>query len=151
MVRVSVVGRGGEIDAGLRTKSEEVGREVGRRGHTLVCGGLGGVMEAACRGARQEDGETIGVLPGDEPDAANPYVDCAVATGLGEMRNALVVKNGDVVVALSGGYGTLSEVALALKTGVPVVGVDAPEVDGAVEAEDAEEALDRAEELADDR
>lgn len=106
-------------------------------------------MEAACWGVKKEGGESIGVLPGRDPDAANPYVDCAVATGLGEMRNAVVVLNGDVVVALDGGAGTLSEVALAVKTGVPVVDLGGHGVMGVEEAGDALEAVELAEELAD--
>ncbi len=148
-MRVSVVGSGGEIDDRLRERAQEVGRELGRRGHALVCGGLDGVMEAACRGANDAGGDTVGVLPGEDSDAANPYVDVAVATGLGEMRNALVVMNGDVVVALEGGYGTLSEVALALKRDAPVVSFGGPDVDGVVEAESPGDAVDVAEELMD--
>ena len=92
-------------------------------GAGLVCGGLGGVMEAACRGARSRGGLTLGLLPGTDRDAANGWVVVALPTGLGEARNALVVRAADAVVAIGGGWGTLSEIALALKTGVPVVGV----------------------------
>lgn len=100
-----------------------MGRALGRRGAVLVCGGLGGVMEAACEGARSEGGATVGVLPGLDRDAANPHVQVALATGLGEARNALVVRAVDAVIAVGGEYGTLSEIALALKAGTPVVGV----------------------------
>jgi uncharacterized protein (TIGR00725 family) len=89
----------------------------------LVCGGLGGVMEAACRGAKSRLGTTVGLLPGSDRGAANGWVDVAVATGMGEMRNALVVRSADAVVAVGGGWGTLSEIAFARKTGKPVVGV----------------------------
>ena len=108
----------------------------------LVCGGLGGVMEAACRGARSRGGLTVGLLPGLDRDDANGWVVVALPTGLGEARNALVVRAADAVVAIGGGWGTLSEIALALKTGVPVVGVGTWEparggepVDGVVRAD----------------
>lgn len=103
--------------------AEAVGREIARRGVVLVCGGRGGVMEAACRGARAEGGTTVGILPGPDRREANPYVDVAIATGMGEARNAIVVRAADAVLAISGGYGTLSEIGLALKMGRPVVGL----------------------------
>lgn len=104
--------------------AEEVGAELARRGCIVVCGGLGGVMEAACRGAKRAGGLTVGILPGNSRKDANEYVDVAIATGMGEARNVLVVKSSQVVVAVGGRYGTLSEIALALKLGVPVVGLD---------------------------
>jgi uncharacterized protein (TIGR00725 family) len=105
----------------------------------LVCGGLGGVMEAACRGAKETGGTTVGILPGTDRSVANPHVDIAVATGLGEARNALVVRAADALVAIGGGYGTLSEVALALKAGKRVVGLGTWDVEG-VEAAGSPEA-----------
>jgi len=122
-MRVSVIG-GGEVDAGTAGVAEAVGRRLAERGHVLVCGGLGGVMEAACRGAAKAGGRTIGILPGDDRSAANPHVEVAVATGLGHARNALVVLNGDAVIAVDGGPGTLSELGFALAYGRPVVGLD---------------------------
>lgn len=101
----------------------EVGAEIARRGAVLVCGGLGGVMEASCRGAKEHGGTTIGILPGSSAIEANDFVDYAIATGMGEARNAIVVKSGEGVVAVGGAFGTLSEIALALKMGKPVVGV----------------------------
>jgi hypothetical protein len=103
--------------------AEAVGRVLARGGATLVCGGRGGVMAAACRGARAAGGLTVGILPGDDPEAANPYVDVVIATGLGEARNAIVARTARAVVAIGGRYGTLSEMAFAIKRGVPVVGV----------------------------
>jgi uncharacterized protein (TIGR00725 family) len=119
---VAVIGSAscGEEVAGL---AEAVGREIARRGAVLVCGGRGGVMEAACRGAKAEGGMTIGILPGNDRREANRYVDIPIVTGLGEARNAVVVRSADAVVAVSGGYGTLSEIGLALKMGRPVVGL----------------------------
>ena len=104
-----------------------------------MCGGLGGVMEAACRGAKAAGGTTVGILPGTERSAANEHVDVAIATGLGEARNTLVVRAADAVIAVGGGYGTLSEIALALKAGKRVVGLGSWDVEG-VEAADSPEA-----------
>jgi hypothetical protein len=120
---IAVIGPG---EAGLDelAVAEEVGAAVAAAGAGLVCGGLGGVMEAACRGARSRGGLTLGLLPGLDRDAANGWVIVAVPTGLGEARNTLVVRAADAVVAVGGGWGTLSEIALALKSGVPVVGLD---------------------------
>src|SRR6185295_3198569 len=128
---IAIVGPGSAEAAELET-AEEAGAAVAEAGAGLVCGGLGGVMEAACRGARSRGGLTLGLLPGSDRDAANGWV--AVATGLGEARNALVVRAADAVVEIGGGWGTLSEIALALKTGVPVVGVGTwePAIGGAV-------------------
>jgi uncharacterized protein (TIGR00725 family) len=104
--------------------AEEVGRLVAEAGGIVVCGGLGGVMEAACRGARSAGGVAVGLLPTDERRTANPFVSVAIPTGLGELRNGLVVRAADAVVAIGGEWGTLSEIALAIKAGTPVVGVD---------------------------
>jgi uncharacterized protein (TIGR00725 family) len=124
--------------------AEQVGQLVAREGAVLVCGGLGGVMEAACRGARREGGTAVGILPGLERSAANEHVDVAVATGLGEARNALVVRAADAVIAVGGGYGTLSEIALALKAGKPVVGLDTWDIDGVHAAARPETAVETA-------
>jgi uncharacterized protein (TIGR00725 family) len=142
---VAVVGPG-EATAEEIATAEEVGRLLAARGAVVVCGGLGGVMEAACRGAKEGGGRTVGILPGGDRAAANPHVDVAIATGLGEARNALVVRAADVVIAVGGAYGTLSEIALALKTGTPVVGVRSWELAGRPlkEARDAREAVELA-------
>jgi hypothetical protein len=118
-----------------------VGRLLAERGAMVVCGGLGGTMEAACRGAREAGGTTLGLLPGLDRSAANPFVSVAVPTGLGEARNALVVRAADAVIALGGGYGTLSEIALALKAGKRVVGLRTWDIDGVLAVEDAEAAV----------
>jgi uncharacterized protein (TIGR00725 family) len=118
-----------------------VGRLLAERGATVVCGGLGGTMEAACRGARAAGGTTLGLLPGTERSHANPFVSVAVPTGLGEARNALVVRAADAVIALGGGYGTLSEIALALKAGKRVVGIGTWEIEGVMAVDDAEAAV----------
>jgi len=100
-----------------------VGRLIGEQGAVLLCGGLGGVMTAAARGAKQAGGLTVGILPGNDPHDANPDIDVALATGMGEMRNALIVRAASAVIAIGGGWGTLSEIALAQRIETPVVGL----------------------------
>ena len=102
-------------------RAREVGRLVAGRGGTVVCGGLGGVMEAAARGAREGGGTAIGILPDEDRNRANGYLSFSVVTGIGQARNLAVVCSGDVVVAVGGGYGTLSELGLAMKVRRPVV------------------------------
>jgi uncharacterized protein (TIGR00725 family) len=131
-----VVGGAEAPEAELRL-AEEVGRALARRGAVVVCGGMGGAMEAVCRGARDEGGLTIGILGGTDRRAANDCVDVPVATGIGEARNTVVVSAADVVLAVSGEFGTLSEIAFALKAGKPVVGLDTWELAKAGEAVDA--------------
>ena len=121
-VFIAVVGSA-SCDEPVAALARAVGQELGRRGAVLVCGGRGGVMEAACQGAKAQDGITVGILPGIDRCEANRYVDIPVVTGLGEARNAVVVRSADAVIAVSGGYGTLSEIGLALKMGRPVVGL----------------------------
>lgn len=103
--------------------AEEIGRLIAGAGAVLVCGGLGGVMDAAARGAESIGGISVGILPTDDRDLASPHLTVAVPTAMGEARNALVVRTADVVIAISGEFGTLSEIALALKMGKPVVGL----------------------------
>ena len=119
---VAVVGPG-EATAEEIAVAEEVGRGLAAAGAVLVCGGLTGVMEGACRGAKESGGTTVGILPGSDRATANEFVDVAIATGLGEARNALVVRAADVLIAVGGSWGTLSEIALALRTGKRVIGI----------------------------
>ncbi len=128
-MNVSVIG-GSRIDEATYDTARTVGRLLGERGYTIVCGGLGGVMEAACRGATEagEDIETIGILPGEDRRAANEWVTTPIATGLGNARNPLVVLNGDAVVAIDGSTGTLSEIGHALDFGRPVAGLGTHDV-----------------------
>ena len=100
-----------------------VGRLLAEQGAVLLCGGLGGVMEAAARGAKQAQGLTVGILPGSDAADANPFIDVPLATGMGEMRNALIVRAAQAVIAIGGGWGTLSEIALAQRIGAPIVGL----------------------------
>jgi uncharacterized protein (TIGR00725 family) len=153
---VAVVG-GSVTDGRLDEAAEAVGRGLARRGAIVVCGGLGGVMEAACRGARDEGGATLGILPGADRADANPYVDVAVPTGMGEARNALVVRTADALVAVAGEFGTLSEIALALRLDKPVVGLwtwelarDGRKVDAIIRVDDPDQAAERAVALARD-
>ncbi len=122
LIYVAVVG-GGESDNELLHQAEITGKEIARRGAVLVCGGGSGVMEAAARGAAMEGGQAIGILPGNIPQAGNKYLTAAIATGLGEARNAVITRSAHGVVAVNGEYGTLSEIALALKMNKPVVGI----------------------------
>jgi uncharacterized protein (TIGR00725 family) len=122
-VHVAVSGGGAAGEAACRL-AEEVGAELARRDAVVVTGGLGGAMAAACRGAKTAGGTTVGILPGHDRSDANEWVDVAVPTGLGEARNALVVRAADALIAVAGEFGTLSEIALALKVGTPVVGLE---------------------------
>jgi uncharacterized protein (TIGR00725 family) len=139
---IGVIGPG-EASATELESAEEVGAGLASLGAVVVTGGLGGVMEAACRGARSRRGRTLGILPGEDREAANGWVEIAVATGLGELRNGLIVRACDALVAVGGGYGTLSEVALALRIGRPVVGLGTWAVHGVDEVSTAEEAIER--------
>ena len=145
---VAVVGGARAAEPALEA-AEEVGERLARAGALVICGGRGGVMEAACRGAKRGGGTTVGILPGTDRASANEWVTVAIATGLGELRNGLVVRAADAVIAIGGGHGTLSEVAFALKTGVPVIGIGSFELDGVEAVKAPEAAVSRALELAD--
>jgi len=119
---IGVIGAG-SCDSRTYALAREVGNHIGKNGWVLICGGLGGVMEAAAKGCMEAEGLTVGILPGLEASFANEYIRIPIPTGLGEARNALVVRASHVLVAISGGYGTLSEIALGLKTGKPVIGL----------------------------
>jgi hypothetical protein len=139
-IRIAVIG-GSRPGRQALDSAFEVGRLVARSGAVVVCGGLGGVMEAASRGAREEGGLVVGILPGNSPADANPWVDIPIATGLGYTRNALVVMNADAIIAVDGEYGTLSEIAHGLIHGKKVVGLRTWDVRGVTVAETAEEAV----------
>src|SRR5919197_2768422 len=142
-------------DAEVGALAEEVGRLLAQAGAVLVCGGLAGVMEAASRGAAGAGGTVVGILPGPDRSGANPHLTLSIPTGMGEMRNTLIVRSVDAVIAIAGEFGTLSEIAFALKTGVPVVGLDTWELGKAGQPVDAflrvsspADAVERALELA---
>ncbi|MDD5605279.1 MAG: TIGR00725 family protein [Dehalococcoidales bacterium] len=120
---ISVIGGSRASEEDLRL-AEETGREIASKGVVLICGGLGGVMEAACRGARQAGGLTVGILPGDKRSSANSFVDIPVVTGMGYGRNVIVARSAQAVIAIGGSYGTLSEISYALQSGVPVIGLN---------------------------
>lgn len=121
----SQIGVIGPAEASLEEQqwAEQVGSLIAEKGAVLVCGGYGGVMEAACRGAKAKGGTTVGILMGTNRDERNSYVDVAIGTGLGQARNALVVASSDVLIAVGGGFGTLSEIAIAFRSQVPVIGL----------------------------
>ena len=138
---VAVVGPGTDATEAQCVLAEEVGARLAEAGVIVVTGGLGGVMEAACRGARSRRGTTVGLLPGLDRAAATGWVDVAIPTGLGELRNGLVVRAADALVAVGGGAGTLSEIALAVKGGLVVAGLGTWELPGVTAAASAEVAV----------
>lgn len=151
---VGVVGDA-SCSAEVMERARQIGRLLAERDCVLVCGGRGGVMEGACRGAKEAGGLTVGIIPGDDRREANPYVDIPIVTGMGEARNALVVKSSQAIIAVEGRYGTLSEIAFALKLGIPVVGLNTwrlsrrgEEDSGIVNAASVEQAVTLAIELA---
>ena len=123
-------------------RAEKIGEGIADLGAVLVCGGRGGIMEAACRGAKKKDGMTIGILPSADRSEGNEYVDHAIVTGLGMVRNSLVVLNGDIVVAIDGRYGTLSEIALGLEYGKRILGLGTWDVEGVESYENVEDILE---------
>jgi len=151
---VAVIG-GAQCSREETVQAEAVGRELARRGVILICGGLGGIMEAACRGATIESGVTLGILPTDDPATSNPYVQIPIASGVGYARNIAVVKSAQAVIAIDGDYGTLTEIAYALKSCIPVIGLNTWSIsrNGQVDtsiimAEDAFDAVEKAVALA---
>lgn len=154
---IAVIG-GGDVPPQVAKLAEEVGREIARQGAILVCGGLGGVMEAACKGASSEGGLTIGILPGEDRQAANLYVQIPIVTGFGYARNVAVVKTAQAVIAIDGSHGTLSEIGHALQSGIPVIGlntwslsIEGRAEDAIIPASNPKEAVTRALALIQDR
>lgn len=137
---IGVIGAS-ECDRELAGLAEEVGRRIAEAGTVLVCGGLGGVMEAACRGAKSAAGLTVGILPGADRREANPYVDVAIASGIGEARNLAIIRTSDALIAVGGSYGTLSEIGFALRMGKRVAGLRTWEIPGVVRVESAAAAV----------
>ena len=139
--RIGVIGSA-ECPATTSTLAEEVGSLIAERGGVLITGGLSGVMEAACRGAKAAGGLTVGILPGFDAYEANPFVDIPIVTGLSHARNVIVVRSAEGIIAIEGGYGTLSEIAFALKIGRPIVGINTWQiVPQIIHARDAKEAV----------
>ena len=138
-MQIAVVG-GGECSPETRDMAHRLGRLLAKRGHVILCGGLGGVMEAVCCGAKDAGGLTVGIVPGDGWEA-NRCVGITIATGMGHARNVIIVKSADAIIALPGEHGTLSEIALALKIGKRVISLKSWEIPGALKAETPEEAI----------
>ncbi|MBN1894471.1 TIGR00725 family protein [bacterium] len=140
--QIAVIG-GREEPESVLAVAQKLGMEIGKRGLILVCGGMGGVMEAACRGAKAAGGTTVGILPVSGLDQGNPYLDIVIPTGLGDARNAVLINSVRAVIAVGGRYGTLSEIAFALARGLPVASISSWEIDPAVYP--ARDALDAVE------
>jgi uncharacterized protein (TIGR00725 family) len=141
---IGVIG-GSEASESILGQAEEVGKLIAKSGSVLVCGGLGGVMAAAARGAKSEGGLTIGILPGDRRSDANRYIDIAIATNMGYARNAIIAQTCDSLVAVGGRYGTLSEIGFGLALGKTVVGLDSWRLEqGMIRAEDPNDAVSKA-------
>ncbi|MFP4654850.1 MAG: TIGR00725 family protein [Methanohalobium sp.] len=142
--QIGVIGAG-ECDERIFKLAEEVGRGIARKNAVLICGALGGVMEAAAKGANEENGTTLGIIPGKNREDANPYIDISVVSDLGEARNALIARSSDVLIAVSGGYGTLSEIAMSLKMGKKVVVLECQwNIEGTYKVNSPEEAVEKA-------
>lgn len=149
--QIGVIGAG-NCSSETRALAEAVGREIAKKGAVLLCGGLGGVMEAAACGAKLEGGTTIGILPGTCREDANPWIDMAILSGMGHARNALIAQSSDALIAVSGEYGTLSEIALGLKMGKPVFVLDCKwEIEGIQRVKSPQEAVECALVLIGDR
>jgi uncharacterized protein (TIGR00725 family) len=138
-MQVAVIG-GAKCDDDVSKTAYDLGKKLAEGGHTLICGGLGGVMEAVCCGARDGGGAAVGILPG-EKEEANHWISIAISTGLGHARNVIIVKSADAVIALPGEYGTLSEMALALKMGKKVISLHSWSIPGVVAVKTPEEAV----------
>lgn len=139
---------GGSIAApDVLRMAEETGTLIARHGHYLICGGMAGVMEAAAKGARETGGTTIGILPHNDRHEANPYIDIPIATGVGEGRNLIIIRTADLVIAIDGEYGTLSEIAFALKMEKQVIGLNTWDIPGVIKAGSPVEAMSLAEDI----
>jgi len=124
--------------------AEEVGMEIGRKGAVLICGGLGGVMESASKGAKEAGGFTIGILPGTSKEEANGYIDIPIVTGLGHARNVVIAHSSDSIIAISGEHGTLSEIAIGLKLKKTIIGLNTWDIEGIIQVKTAAEAVEKA-------
>jgi uncharacterized protein (TIGR00725 family) len=139
-MQIAVIG-GAECTEEVKRMAHDIGRLLVEKGHTPICGGLTGIMEAVCCGAKAAGGVAVGVLPGEKQEA-NRCVGISIATGMGHARNAIIVKSADAVIALPGEYGTLSEIALALKMGRKVISLRSWDVPGTIKAQMPEEAVE---------
>ena len=133
---VAVIGANA-CDQQIYELARKTGRALAQKGHRVICGGLGGVMEGVCRGVKEAGGISIGILPGDDPAEANPYVEIAIATGMGIGRNIIIIRSADAVLAIDGRFGTLSEIAYALQLEKPVIGLRTWDVSEAIKKADS--------------
>lgn len=143
---VAVIG-GNYCSREIAKVAYEVGKRIAQKKHILICGGLGGVMEAACRGAKDGGGLTIGVLPGKDKNDANRFVDIPIVTAMSHARNAIITRTADVLIAVDGRYGTLSEIGLALGTGKKVVGINTWDIEGIISVGSVDEAIEEIEKV----
>ncbi len=142
-MEIGVIG-GSRCSTEIAELAEEVGREIGKRGAVLICGGLGGVMEFASKGAKEVGGLTVGILPGTSKEEANGYIDISIVTGMGHSRNVVIAHSSDSMIAISGEHGTLSEIAIGLKLKKTVIGLRTWEIEGVIQAKTAAEAVEKA-------
>ena len=148
---IGIIGESQASDEEFRV-AEEVGVQIARRGGIIVCGGLGGVMEASCKGAKSANGLTIGIIPGSSRHDANPYIDIPIVTGMSHGRNIIVVHTSNAIIAIGGSHGTLSEIAFALKLGIPIIGIKTWDVSAEIKkVSSPKEAVDLAFDLARNR
>ena len=138
---IGVIG-GGTAPPEILRMAEETGRLIAENGFLLICGGMGGVMEVSARGAKEAGGITVGILPSPDRHSANPYIDISIATSFGEARNLIIVRTADLLIAVGGEYGTLSEIAFALKMEKPVIGLHTWDVPGVIKAGSPAEAME---------
>jgi uncharacterized protein (TIGR00725 family) len=139
---VAVIGGSVIKDEEIRQIAFETGKEIASRGYVLVCGGMGGVMEEASKGAKSVGGIVVGILPGKDKTEANPYIDIPIITAMSHARNAIIVRTADCVIAIDGEYGTLSEIALAKVIDKPIFGIKSWDIEGVIKVPDAKTALD---------
>lgn len=140
---IGVIG-GRRTEKKLLKEAEEVGRLIAQKNAVLICGGLTGVMEYASKGAKSAGGLTIGILPQNDTKEANEYIDIPIPTGMGIARNVIIARASDVLIAVGGEYGTLSEIAFALQIGKPVIGISTWDIKGVIPAENAKDAIEKA-------
>ena len=147
MIRIGIIGAG-TCSQEIYKTAEKLGKLVAERGDILICGGLGGVMEAAAKGAKSKSGTTIGILPGFSTEDANPFIDIPIVTGLSHARNVIIARSSDVLIAVAGEYGTLSEIAIALKLGKPVIGISSWNISKDIfQTQSPEEAINKVDKL----
>lgn len=142
-MRIGVIGAS-RCNKKIAKIAYQVGKEIARKKAILICGGLGGAMEEAARGAKENKGLTVGILPGFSSSDANPYIDISIVTGLDHGRNIIVVRSCDAIIAIGGREGTLSEIAFALKLRIPLIGIETWKIAGVIKATDARDAVKKA-------